>query len=106
MPGRLSTARRRRFCLGGGRGTEAAGVEGLEDSSEELFVFGDGVHAIDGAEEQRQRGRLVFIQFVNHLFERLQIPCISLPLHPPQRLVRGSTTDMGYANFLKNLSWK
>ena len=72
-PDRQSTARMHPLCLNIRITTEPPRVEGFEDSPLQLFILGNGVHTVDGGEDQRQGRGLIFIQFINDLFERLQI---------------------------------
>ena len=59
--------------------------------------------------EPKNRGKGDDLFLLNLLTTCLNVskyPASHDRLHPPQRLVKGSITEMGSANFLKNRSWK
>ncbi len=62
------------FCLILQIITKSTRIECFENSPEELLVFGNGVHVIDGAKEQGQRRGFVFAKLIDYLFESLKIP--------------------------------
>ncbi len=53
--GMQNTASTHQFYLTISLITKSTSVECFENSSQKLLVLGNGVHIIDGAEEQRQR---------------------------------------------------